>query len=89
MPLSRKHILKNSATLLRLGVSAEDVERTSAFVEAHLPKGADPDTWIPSEADLSDGYVTETTVLDARTSSYRSKSVPRRLRRILDATLEA
>lgn len=88
MPLPRKHILKNSATLLRLGVSPQDVERTASFVEAHLPANADPDTWLPSAALLQTGAISEAAVLDAREATYRNKAFPRRLRRLLDATEE-
>lgn len=87
MPLPRKHILKNSATLLRLGIDPADVERTASFVEKHLPDGADADTWLPTARELEEGgIVTEATVLDARLQVYRNKAFPRRQRRLLDAT---
>lgn len=88
MPLDRKHILKQSTALLKMGVSVQDAERTIAFVEAHLPEGADPNTWIPTEADLRDGLISEAAVLDARMAFYGKRDVPRKYRRILDATSE-
>jgi hypothetical protein len=86
MTLSRKHILRNTAALLRLGVSEADIERTIAFVEAHLPPNADEATWIPTAADLQeDGVISESAQVDARQAWYASKSVDRKYRRLLDA----
>jgi hypothetical protein len=86
MPLDRRHLLKQVATLTRLGVNPMDIERTSSWVEAHLPIGADADTWVPTEADLADnGIVSDAATLDARNAWYGDKNVPRRFKRILDA----
>lgn len=86
MPLSRKHLLKQTATLLRLGVAEQDIARTASWIEAHLPEGADAATWIPSAADLQeDGVISEAAQVDARTAFYGNKAIPKRLRRILDA----
>jgi hypothetical protein len=85
MPQSRQFILKQTATLLRLGVAPMDVERTIAFVDKHLPDGADAATWVPSEADLNDGLITEAAIVDSRTAFYLKKEVPRRFRKVLDA----
>jgi hypothetical protein len=85
MSLSREHILKQSAALLRLGVSALDIDRTARWVDKNLPVGADPDTWIPSAASLNDDIVSEAALTDAREAW--AKRAPRRFRRILDARL--
>lgn len=86
MTLSRKHLLKQTATLLRLGISEQDVERTVNWVAAHLPDGADEATWIPTAADLQeDGVISESAQVDARQAWYASKSVDRKYRRLLDA----
>jgi hypothetical protein len=86
MTQSRQFILKQVATLVRLGVSEIDIERTISFVDAHLPADADATTWIPSVADLQDdGLISERSVLDARQAFYSDKRVPRRMRRLLDA----
>lgn len=85
MSQSRQFILKQTATLLKLGVNPIDVERTIKWVDAHLPEGANPATWIPSAQDLNDGYVSEAAVLDARTAFYMDEDIPERFRRILDA----
>lgn len=86
MPLPRKHILRNSTTLLRLGVPVEDIERTIGWVDKHLPAGADAATWIPTEVDLrDDGLISEAAVQDARLAFYGDKRVPRKYKRLLDA----
>jgi hypothetical protein len=85
MPQSRAFILKQVATLTKLGISASDIERSINFVDAHLPPDADPSTWIPSAADLSDDLSTEAAVVDARAAYYVDKRVPRRFRKLLDA----
>jgi hypothetical protein len=85
MPQDRKFILRQTAVLLRLGVAAADIERTIAWVDAHLPDHASPATWIPSAADLSDDLSAEASVVDARAAYYVDKRVPRRFRKLLDA----
>lgn len=85
MPLDRRHILKQSAALLRLGISEIDIERTSSWVEKHLPEGADANTWIPTTAELSDTLMDEAAVADARAAWWQDRSVPRRYRKLLDA----
>ena len=86
MPLDRKHLLKQVATLTKLGVAPMDIERTSSWVEAHLPPGSDADTWVPAEADLrDDGIVSDVATLDARTAWYGNRNVPRRYKKLLDA----
>ena len=86
MPLDRRHLLKQSAVLLKLGVAEIDVERSANWVAAHLPDGADPATWIPSAADLQeDGVISEAAVIDSRQAWYASKSVDRKYRKLLDA----
>ena len=87
MPQDRKFVLRQTAALLRLGVSPMDIERTIAWVDKHLPEGADAATWIPTAADLSDDLA-EADVQDARTAFYADKGVPRRFKRLLDARLE-
>lgn len=85
MPQSRAFILKQTVTLLKLGISQADIERSISFVDAHLPADADPATWIPSAADLSDDMSAEAAVIDARAAYYVDKRVPRRFRKLLDA----
>lgn len=85
MPLDRKHLLKQSATLLKLGVSEIDVERTASWVAAHLPANADPDTWVPTAADLSDELISEAAQVDARQAWYGDRNVGRRFKKLLDA----
>lgn len=85
MTQSRAFILRQTAVLLRLGVAVADIERSIAWVDAHLPADADPATWIPSAADLSDDLSAEAAVIDARAAYYVDKRVPRRFRRLLDA----
>jgi hypothetical protein len=83
MSQSRAFILKQVATLTKLGISASDIERSINFVDAHLPPDADPATWVPSAADLSDDLSTEAAVVDARANWYLK--APRKYRRLLDA----
>lgn len=86
MPQSRAFVLKQTATLLRLGVSPMDIERTISFVDAHLPAESNAATWLPSAADLADdGVVTESAVADARVAWWQNRNVPRRFRALLDA----
>jgi hypothetical protein len=85
MTQSRAFILKQVATLTKLGISASDIERSINFVDAHLPADADAATWIPSAADLSDDLSVEASVVDARAAYYVDKRVPRRFRKLLDA----
>jgi hypothetical protein len=86
MPQSRQFILKQVATLTRLGVSEMDIERSIAFVDAHLPADEDAATWLPSAADLQDdGLISESGVMDARQAYYNDRRIPRRMRRLLDA----
>lgn len=89
MPQDRKFILKQTAALLKLGISPQDIERTIAWVDKRLPEGEDAATWIPTAADLSDDLISEAAVADARASWYADKSVPRRFKRILDSRSEA
>lgn len=81
----RKFILRQVAILTRLGVSAQDIERSIKFVDAHLPPDADAATWIPTEADLRDELISEAAVVDARQDWY--EDAPRRFRRLLDARM--
>lgn len=82
---SRAFILKQTVTLLRLGVSEADIERSISWVDKRLPEDADAATWVPSEADLRDEPLLEAAVVDARASFYIKKDVPRRFRKLLDA----
>ena len=86
MTQSAKFIRRQTVTLLRLGISEADVERTINWVEKHLPEGADAASWIPAEADLrDDGLISEAAVLDARLAFFGDRRVPRKMRKILDA----
>lgn len=89
MPQSRAFILRQVATLTKLGIAAADIEHAISFVDAHMPADADPATWIPSAADLSDDLSMEAAVVDARAARYVDKRTPRRFRRLLDAREEA
>lgn len=88
MGQSRAFVLKQTALLLRLGVAPADVERTVAWVEAHLPPGADAATWVPSAADLASDLISEAAVVDARLAWWRDRNVPKRFRALLDARSE-
>lgn len=83
MPQSRIFILKQVATLTKSGIASADIEHSISFVDAHLPPDADPATWIPSAADLSDDLSTEAAVVDSRANWYLK--APRKYRRLLDA----
>lgn len=82
---SRAFVLKQTAALLRLGVSPADVARSVAWVDAHLPPGEDAATWVPSATDLADDLLNEAALLDARLAWWQEKNVPRRFRALLDA----
>lgn len=89
MTQSRAFVLKQIASLLRLGVSPMDAERTVAWVSAHLPEGEDAATWVPTAADLSDdGVLSAEALLDARMAWYADRGVERRFKRLLDAGVE-
>lgn len=85
MPQSRAFILRQTVTLLKLGISQADIEASIKWVDTHLPADADPATWIPSAADLTNDLSAEAALVDARASHYVDKRVPRRFRSLLDA----
>ena len=83
--LDRRFALRQTAELLRLGVSVADVERTLIWIEQRLPIDADPATWIPTPSELFDDPAGQTALLDARMDWYVKPWIPSRFRRILDA----
>lgn len=79
--LPNRFVVQQSAELLRLGVNPIDVERSIAWLEAHLPEGADPATWLPTAGDL--WTEPQAQVIDSRAAWYAD--VPMKWRRLLDA----
>lgn len=79
--LDDRWVARQSAALLRLGVNPMDVERSIKWMAAHLPDGADPDTWTPTGNDLwTEPQAQE---IDSRANWY--VNAPTRFQRLLDA----
>jgi len=74
-------------TLIALGFDAADAERTVKWTLENMPPGADPETWVPSAAQLEQ-RITDADVHDARVAWYASDSVPPKFKRLLDARHE-
>lgn len=86
MSQTTQFIRKQTVTLLRLGVSPADVERSVSWVDKHMPDQVSATTWIPTEAQLrEDGLISESAVMDARNAFYQDRRVPRKYKRLLDA----
>ena len=81
--LDRTFMLRQTAELIRLGVDIHDIERTLTWIDATLPQGQQPSTWMPSANDLVEDVAA--TVSDARLNWYSKRSVGARFKRILDA----
>lgn len=73
------------AVLVELGVNPIDAQASIDWVLAHLPFGADPDTYVFPEHVLVDELTTREVIADARIAFYASDDVPTKYKRILDA----
>lgn len=81
--LDRVFMLRQTVELIRLGVDIHDIERTLTWIDATMPQGQQPATWIPSANDLVEDVAA--TVADTRLNWYAKRSVGARFKRILDA----
>lgn len=73
--------------LQAIGIDALDAQRTVKWVLDHLPPNADPNTWVPTLAQLDEPVDSEATLTDARADWYAAQAIPSKFKRILDATL--
>lgn len=81
--LDRTFMLRQTAELIRLGVDIHDIERALTWIDATMPQGQQPATWVPSANDLVEDVAV--TVQDTRLNWYAKRSVPAKYKRLLDA----
>jgi len=73
--------------LIDAGIEPSEAQRSTDWVLAHLPPGADPAEWVPSWWQLVTQLDT-VDVQDARVDWYASDRIPARFKRLLDAQLD-